>query len=231
MKSNKEKKTQKKIKSTFREYFESIFWAVLVALIIRAFLFEAFKIPSGSMIPTLQIGDHIFVNKFIYGLRIPFTYIKFFDSRIPKRGEVIVFINPRNPDQDFIKRVVGIPGDKIELKDNLLYVNDIPVKREEVGLYEYWDKDELVKVKAMRFDEINDEIQHQILTMRLTNSMPAIVKSGHVFVLGDNRDNSSDSRYIGQIPLKNIKGRASIIWWSRWSPDGVRWNRIGKLID
>ena len=110
-------------KSTLREYAESIGVAVLIALFLRAFVVEAFKIPSGSMIPTMEIGDHIFVNKFIYGLRIPFTKVRFFDYRKPKRGEVIVFIYPEEPDKDFIKRVVALEGDSLEVRNSVLYVN------------------------------------------------------------------------------------------------------------
>src|SRR5439155_19045316 len=117
-------------KSTAREYAESIGVAVLIALFLRAFVVEAFKIPSGSMIPTLQVGDHIFVNKFIYGVRVPFTNIKFgMEYRKPKRGEVIVFIYPKEPDKDFIKRIVAIEGDLVELRENVLYVNDKAVQR------------------------------------------------------------------------------------------------------
>jgi signal peptidase I len=119
-------------KSTFREYAESIAVAVLIALFLRAFVVEAFKIPSGSMIPTMEVGDHIFVNKFIYGIRIPFTKLRFFDLRPPRRGEVIVFIYPREPDKDFIKRIVGIEGDRIEVRRNVLFVNGKAVTRHPV---------------------------------------------------------------------------------------------------
>src|SRR4051794_541892 len=120
-------------KSTAREYTESIGVAVLIALFLRAFVVEAFKIPSGSMIPTLQVGDHIFVNKFIYGVRVPFTNIKFgMEYRKPKRGEVIVFIYPKEPDKDFIKRIVAIEGDTVEVRDNQVFINGVGVPRSHV---------------------------------------------------------------------------------------------------
>src|SRR5262245_11906831 len=128
-------------KSTVREYTESIAVAVLIALFLRAFVVEAFKIPSGSMIPTLQVGDHIFVNKFIYGVRVPWTNIKFgMTYRQPRRGEVIVFVYPKDPDKDFIKRIVAVEGDTVEVRDDVLYVNGKPVERHKIpGDCEYWD--------------------------------------------------------------------------------------------
>jgi signal peptidase I len=131
-------------KSTVREYSESIGIAVLIALFLRAFVIEAFKIPSGSMIPTMEIGDHIFVNKFIYGLRIPWTRIKLFEFRKPHRGEVIVFINPCDPDKDFIKRIVALEGDTIEVRCDVLYVNGKQVEHHLVGEGQcsYWDYEE-----------------------------------------------------------------------------------------
>src|SRR5690606_26586123 len=120
-------------KAPWRESFESIFVAVLVALLLRSFVVEAFKIPSGSMIPTLAIGDQIFVNKYIYGVRVPFTSIRVVDFSMPERGEVVVFRFPRPPHEDYIKRVVGLPGDKIEVVNNVLYVNDEPVPRKSLG--------------------------------------------------------------------------------------------------
>ncbi|HEX9103356.1 MAG TPA: signal peptidase I [Polyangia bacterium] len=131
-------------KSTAREYTESIGVAVLIALFLRAFVVEAFKIPSGSMIPTLQVGDHIFVNKFIYGVRVPFTNIKFgMEYRKPQRGEVIVFIYPKEPDKDFIKRIVAVEGDTVEVRDDVVYINGGAVSRQKLpGECRYHDFDE-----------------------------------------------------------------------------------------
>ncbi|MBT3180879.1 MAG: signal peptidase I, partial [Deltaproteobacteria bacterium] len=127
----------KKKKSTIREYVEALGVAVIVALIIRMFVFEAFKIPSGSMIPTLSIGDHIFVNKFVYGLRIPFTKHRFFRFTDPKRGDVVVFIYPEDESKDFIKRVIGLPGDRIHIDNDSISINDEVVRKHPLTIREY----------------------------------------------------------------------------------------------
>jgi signal peptidase I len=238
-------------KSTFREYAESIAVAVLIALLLRAFVVEAFKIPSGSMIPTMQVGDHIFVNKFLYGVRIPFTKIKFFEWRKPHRGEVIVFIYPRDPDKDFIKRVIGVEGDQIEVRNNSLTVNGKPVPRHPLpGPCEFWDFDD-TKTKAWelkrcaKFEETLDGEKYETIDAlddynkdfpSSTDPNPYIVPKGQVFVMGDNRNNSHDSRFWGTVPLENIKGKAMVIWWSAAGPGeerfwGVRWDRIGHVVD
>jgi signal peptidase I len=211
-------------KSTVREYTESIGIAVLIALFLRAFVVEAFKIPSGSMIPTLQVGDHIFVNKFIYGVRVPFTNIKFgMQYRVPKRGEVIVFIYPKEPDKDFIKRIVAAAGDTVEVRDNQVIVNGKPVPRRHVdGECRYEDYVEEVG----RWEERNCEAWLETVdgetytTVYDHNSSPMrpypphTVPAGHVFVMGDNRDNSHDSRAWGFVPYDLIKGKAMVIWFS-----------------
>jgi signal peptidase I len=204
-------------KSTVREYAESIAVAVLIALFLRAFVVEAFKIPSGSMIPTLQVGDHIFVNKFIYGVRIPYTTIKFGMSyRQPRRGEVIVFIYPKEPEKDFIKRIVGIPGDTIEMHDNQLFINGERIPRRHVeGDCRYWDSDESTFTAFYN-------------RSGLTSSYgPVKVPPESLFVMGDNRDNSSDSRVWGFVPYELVKGKAMIIWWSSGEPEG--WIRLARM--
>jgi signal peptidase I len=232
-------------KSAFREYADSIGVAVLVALLLRAFVVEAFKIPSGSMIPTLEVGDHIFVNKFIYGLRIPFTKIKFFEWRKPRRGEVVVFIYPTDPDKDFIKRIVAVEGDRVEVRKDILYVNGDKVAQERLpGLWSYYD---LVNERSGIWDEkVAIRVAEQLgeasyVTIHephpsFSGDFPDhdgayVVPPHHVFVLGDNRNNSHDSRFWGPVPHENIKGKAMVVWWSSGGPDGVRWERLGHLVE
>jgi signal peptidase I len=231
-------------KSKFREYTEAIVIAVFLALLIRAFVVQAFKIPSGSMIPTLLVGDHILVNKFVYGLKFPLTDSRFLIFTPPKREDIIVFSFPKNKEKDectsafenistrfgnawssgnpfylfkddcrdFIKRVVGVGGDKIEIRNKKVYVNDIPL------------------------DE--SYIVHNDLAIegaRRDNFGPFIVPRRSFFVMGDNRDQSYDSRFWGVVDIDDIKGKAFIMYWS-WDSQGsflnkVRWNRLGKLIN
>jgi signal peptidase I len=224
-------------KSFYKEWVEPFLIAAIVALFIRQFVVEAFKIPSGSMIPTLTIGDHLLVNKFVYGPRIPFTDTRIFTGSEPKRGEIIVFKFPRDESKNFIKRVVGLPGDKIELRMGKLLINDEPVPVTTLGAYggddqrsgpPYYDK-------PMLLDEQLGSVKHHILYLHdqtETNYGPVLVPKDTVFVMGDNRDNSQDSRVWGFVKQNKILGRALIIYWSwdgehgRW----VRWERIGSLI-
>ncbi len=227
--------TQKR-KSFYREWVEPFLIAAVVALFIRQFVVEAFKIPSGSMIPTLTIGDHLLVNKFIYGPRIPFTDSRIFSWKEPKRGDIIVFKYPENEDKNFIKRVVGLPGDKIEIKKGTLFINDQAVPVAEQGDYEgkeqgagspYYGKPRLL-------EEQLGAVRHHILYLHDQSGYdfgPRLVPRESVFVMGDNRDNSQDSRVWGFVNYSKILGRALIIYWSwdgedRW----VRWERIGSLI-
>jgi len=248
-------------KSQAREYAESIAGAVLIALFLRAFVVEAFKIPSGSMIPTLLINDHIFVNKFIYGIRPPWPWEEFdfgrrhpkffMDVRKPKRGEVIVFKFPKDPDKDFIKRIVAVEGDTIAIKDNQLYVNGAAVGRTPLGPCEYEDLDEATDRWSHRrcegYRELVDGHPHQVIYNE--NDTPhswsgrqlpgldygadgqARVPPQTVFVMGDNRDNSHDSRYWGPVPFDLIKGKAMVIWWSTGEPEGIRLKRMGHLVE
>ena len=223
-------------RSFYKEWVEPFLIAAVVALFIRQFAVEAFKIPSGSMIPTLTIGDHLLVNKFVYGPRIPFTDTRIFTWKEPKRGDIIVFKYPENEDKNFIKRVVGLSGDKIEIKNGKLFINDEPVsiapigtsdeKREGTG-YPYYDKPKL-------YDEQLGTVKHRIQYLHDQsdyNFGPKIVPAESVFVMGDNRDNSQDSRFWGFVKRNKILGRALIIYWS-WDGDDrwVRWERIGSLI-
>ena len=292
-------------KSTTRDYIESIVAAILIALALRAVVLEAFKIPSSSMYPTLEINDHIFVNKFIYGIRIPFTTIKLFEWRKPKRGEVIVFIQPCEPDRDYIKRVIATEGETVEVRCNVVYVDGKPIESRLVqgeGCT-YNDQDEqslkwsvrecseyVERVDGHDYHTYHDPQRPQrderlaregtllggdnrdfplIEHARLPPSCPMqadglpsgthnqkpgeivltkqsaaacepqmhyVVPPGHVFVMGDNRNNSNDSRYWGSVPIENIKGKALFIWlsygemqdWRVWN--GLRFDRIGNFV-
>jgi signal peptidase I len=233
--SEHQEKTQKG-KTFYKEWIEPFLIAAVIALFIRQFGVEAFKIPSGSMKPTLTVGDHLLVNKFIYGPRVPFTDIRIFAWKDPKRGDIIVFKYPEDETKDFIKRVVGLPGDKVEIKKGVLSINDQPVQATEIG--KYIDREqragEHYDVKARIFEEQLGAVQHAIQYLRDQseyNFGPALVPKESVFVMGDNRDNSQDSRFWGFVKYNKILGKALIIYWSwdgadRW----VRWERIGTLI-
>jgi signal peptidase I len=236
-------------KSAFREYGESIGVAIAIALLLRAFVIEAFQIPSGSMIPTLEIGDHIFVSKFSYGLGIPFTLKKIFQFATPKRGDVIVFRYPLDIETDYIKRVVGLPGEKVEVRKNEIFINGRLMPREHVnGPCTYEDTPPAHReVSCDRWLENLDGKEHSV--MHMGNGMPGpdfvgeVIPPDRVFVMGDNRDNSNDSRVWGTVPMEYIKGRALIVWWSRgpaetdFSVDGIkawfgaiRWGRFFTLV-
>jgi signal peptidase I len=197
-------------KSLLWEYVEAIITALILALLIRTFVVQAFKIPSGSMIPTLLIGDHILVNKFLYGTQIPFTDKKIMIFREPEKGDIIVFKYPENPAKDFIKRVIATEGDTIEEKNKVVYVNGEPVT--ETYAYHYDPTMLSANDRRDTFGRI-------------------LVPKDKIFVMGDNRDHSYDSRFWGFVDEKEVKGKAFIIYWS-WDPDKwVRFNRIGRLIE
>jgi signal peptidase I len=226
-------------KSTARQYVESLGGVVFVALLLRSFVVEAYQIPSGSMIPTLQVGDRIWVNKLVYGVRIPFTDIKFLTHmRAPRRGEIIVFTHPREPDKDLIKRVVAVGGDELELRNNVLYVNGVAVARHHTGRQHYFDFDESSEQWVERDGEAWDEkmgsaeyTTFQDPALRPRDFGPVRVPDGQLFMMGDNRDNSSDSRYWKFVPLNLVRGRAMVVWWSRGEPEGLRLSRFGRLIE
>jgi signal peptidase I len=192
--------------------------ALLAVLVIRSVVAEPFRIPSGSMVPTLEIGDYIIVNKFAYGVRFPFTTHKLVPVGQPERDDIIVFKYPVDPDVDFIKRVVAVSGDEVMVRRNTLYVNGERVQKEHVEDYSFVD-DNCVPSPAELYTEVGQEHPHTILYSpgpggRLSEYGPLTVPADQVFVMGDNRDNSSDSRAWGTVPLGNIKGRAMVVWLS-----------------
>jgi signal peptidase I len=202
-------------KKFIKEYLEPIIIAVMIALFIRAFIVQAFKIPSSSMEPTLLIGDHLLVSKFIYGIRIPFTDIKLFEFKKPKRGDIIVFIYPKDRSKDFIKRVIGSEGEKVEIIRNKIYINDV-----------------LIQDPWGHYSERSDWTKY---LQPMEKFGPVVVPKDSLFVLGDNRDNSQDSRFWGFVNVNAVKGKALIIYFS-WNGfaenllEKVRWLRFGKLI-
>ncbi|MDA8412332.1 MAG: signal peptidase I [Desulfobacteraceae bacterium] len=201
-----------KKKSIIREYAESIVIAVLLALVIRTYIVQAFKIPSGSMEDTLAIGDHLLVNKFIYGTKLPFSNKRIFTLRDPQRGDVVVFEYPEDPSKDFIKRVIGTPGDVVEEKDKKVYVN---------GKL-YVNPHEVHKEKDIIPKEMNPR----------DTFGPVTVPPNSYFMMGDNRDRSYDSRFWGFVTRDKIKGLAFIKYWS-WDREKFRprFGSIGKLIN
>jgi signal peptidase I len=192
-----------------KEYLEPIVIAVLIALFIRAFIVQAFKIPSSSMEPTLLVGDHLLVNKFIYGIRIPYTDIKLFQYKKPERGDIIVFIFPKDRRKDFIKRVIGREGERVEIIHNKIYINN-----------------KLIDDPWGHFTMPRSSIE---------DYGPVKVPEDSLFVMGDNRDNSQDSRFWGFVKNNEDKGKAFIIYFS-WDSNAqdllnkIRWTRFGKLI-
>jgi signal peptidase I len=199
-------------KSKFREYAESIIWALVLAFAIRTCVIQTFEIPSGSMENTLAVGDYLVVNKFVYGIKIPFTDTHILRVHPPRRGDVMVFEFPQDRSKDFIKRVIGVPGDEIELRDKTVYLNGAPYRNhnevhKEAGV--------LPREQAPR-----------------DNFGPVRVPAGSYFMMGDNRDRSYDSRFWGFVTDSEIRGKAMIKYWS-WDKEShrVRWDRIGRLIE
>jgi len=208
----KEKQTApEKEKSKIREFVESILVAVLIAAFIISFIVQAFKIPSGSMIPTLVVGDHLFVNKFIYGVKIPYFRKTILPITDPQREDVVVFIFPQDRSKDFIKRVIGVAGDRIEMKNKKLFINDKPY--------------------ADPFGVYDDPVIYPGNVQPRDNFGPVVVPKDALFVMGDNRDHSLDSRFWGFVDLQDVQGKAFILYWS-WDRENktVRWGRLAQLI-
>ncbi len=210
---------KKSNKSVVREYTEAIVIAVILALFIRSFVVQAFKIPSGSMLSTLQIGDHLLVNKFIYGIKFPMNGKVLIPLKSPKRNDIVVFRFPKDRAIDYIKRVVAVAGDTVEIIDKQLYINGEAT----TNPHAQFTTDNIMKATAGPRD----------------NMGPVKVPEGKIFVMGDNRDNSYDSRFWGFVPLKDVLGKAFILYWS-WDLEkplmsvdrftSVRWSRIGDIV-
>jgi signal peptidase I len=237
------------------ETIRVVIHALLIALVIRTFLFQPFNIPSGSMKATLLVGDYLFVSKYSYG----YSHYSFplspplFSGRIlgsdPARGDIVVFRLPREDSTDYIKRVIGLPGDRVQVKEGLLYINDAPIKRERLSDFVGEDPCGLgATVRVKRWKEtLPNNVTYETLDCIDNNSLDDTpvytVPPGHFFMMGDNRDNSTDSRVlsaVGYVPLENIVGRAQMIFFSiaegehawmiwRW-PTAVRWNRIFSIV-
>lgn len=215
------------------DYSRSFFPVLLIVFLLRSFLYEPFRIPSGSLEPTLLTGDFILVNKFDYGLRLPVAHNKIFNNHELKRGDIVVFRWPPNPSVDFIKRVIGLPGDKISYINKELYVNGQKVSQEFLQNTQAFDESG-TEWQASEKQENLLGVQHHIFidpTRSSNDYKDIVVPEGMYFMMGDNRDKSADSRYWGFVPEKNIVGKAVLVWMS-WDSNqtGIRWNRIGKLI-
>ena len=209
------------------DYSRSFFPVLLFVLVIRSFIFEPFRIPSGSMRPTLLEGDYIFVTKFAYGLRLPVTHTEIIETGRPERGDVVVFRKPQEPSINYIKRVVGLPGDTIEYRNHQLIVNGEPVPKHQVP-------DEGIAASLDKYVEVLDGQEHGIL---ISEHGPARgegvyrVPEGQYFMFGDNRDNSEDSRFIGPVPEKYLVGHAVRIWMHMDGLEWPDWGRIGNKIE
>ena len=215
------------------ENARSFFPIFLAVLLLRSFLVEPFRIPSGSMMPTLEIGDFILVNKYLYGIRLPVLRAKIIDIDAPERGDIVVFRYPEEPSVPFIKRVVGLPGDKVAYYDKVLYINGEPMEREYQGVYTTTGAGREMTGAEMYLEHL-EGAEHRILINEGSPSIPGqmVVPEGKYFVMGDNRDNSRDSRYWGTVPDENLIGKAFFIWMSwDWSRGGVVWSRLGNSIN
>lgn len=215
-KDTSDKDVQPKKKSGLRENIEAIAVAIVLALFIRTFIVQAFKIPSGSMKNTLLIGDHILVNKFIYGVKIPFWEKTVIPIKDPKRCDIVVFKFPEDPDKDFIKRVIGIAGDVVKIRKKRVFVNGKPLNHDH-GIY-------------------TDPHNFPMSVQPRDSFGPVTVPENSLFVMGDNRDHSYDSRFWGFVDLRDVRGKAFIIYWS-WNKDNsksffnyVRWGRLGSTL-
>jgi len=214
------------------EYSRSFFPVLLVVLLLRSFVAEPFRIPSGSMMPTLEVGDFILVNKFAYGIRLPVLRTKVIPLGEPKRGDVVVFKYPQQPEVDYIKRIIGLPGDRVRYENKQLFINGQPMPLKPLGIYS-GDGPQGRMLGAHMFEEDLAGVFHAILQRPEAQGPEGeiVVPAGQYFVMGDNRDNSNDSRYWGFVPEENLVGRAMLIW-MHFDGEAVRvdFSRIGTGI-
>ena len=234
----------------FKSNFLSLFYAILIAIIIRTFFFQAFFIPSSSMEPTLLVGDRIFVSKFSYGYSkhsFPFS-LPLINERVlfsePERGDIIVFKTPENLRIDYIKRLVGLPGDKIQMIDGILHINDIPVKRKKIRSETKLINNGQIRNVLVYEETMPNNISYETFDMgntRADNTSEIFIPEDSYFFMGDNRDNSKDSRFLGSVPKNNLVGKAQIIFFAteggstmlefwRW-PFDIQIDRLFKMIN
>jgi signal peptidase I len=213
------------------EYAHSFFPVLLIVLLLRSFLVEPFRIPSGSLEPTLLPGDFVAANKFTYGLRLPVSHAKIFSFNKPKTGEIVIFRHPAHPGMDLIKRTIGVSGDKISYTNKILYINGVEQPQRLVG--HGTDEEEGVEIPVDIYEENLNGVKHFIYVNPdvPANDMSIVVPDSSYFMMGDNRDDSEDSRYWGFLPEENIIGKAFLVWMS-WDGQNntIRWNRLGSLI-
>ncbi len=217
------------------DYARTFFPVLAAVLILRSFIAEPFRIPSSSMMPTLLIGDFILVNKFSYGLRLPINNHKVIAIGEPERGDVVVFRPPHHPDQDWIKRVIGLPGDTIAYRDNQVFVNGEPLGYQDIGPYEGRGRGAEMTGASLLREEMpgrgHEVLEITGLPFRDPGEGEWVVRPGHYFVMGDNRDRSDDSRFWGELPETQLRGKAFLIWMN-WdgAAGGVGFDRIGRSI-
>lgn len=214
------------------EYARSFFPVLLIVLILRSFVAEPFRIPSESMLPTLEVGDFILVSKYSYDVRLPVTHGRVFATNRPKRGDVAVFRYPVDPSINYIKRIVGLPGDQVAYYDQQLFINGEPVPIEEVGPYEV-PGGQPVEGRMLQYSEWLNGLQHAVVVNPDRRALEGefVVPDGHYFAIGDNRNYSNDSRRWGYVPKENLVGQARMIWMNwNWQDGGVDWSRIGTSI-
>ena len=210
-KTKEKVKNKVKLKSKVYEYAEAIIIAILIAVVVRTFVVQAYKIPSRSMVPTLLVGDHILVNKFIYGVKVPFLRNTIISVTNPQRGDIVVFIYPNDRSKDYIKRVIGLGGDKIEIKNKIIFINGKKYS-DAYGIY-------------------SDNVIYPGSMQPRDNFGPVTVPEKSLFVMGDNRDESADSRFWGFVDLKDVEGKAFIIYFSlNYEEKNLRWQRLGNIL-